>query len=387
MMLFLYLRNNGNNKDLLLLKRIMKTKQASVIKILFAGTIILTFLWALFHGTNDFGLVKSNLLTFISIFSTLCAVPLIVNHLFDRGDYLHEITKILLYVFIIQSIIQLIAFVYPPFSAIINIFKKDIINNRDFQGIRSLALTGNPFFTLSSAYGLMFINYFYLFSNKKIKYPVIIFILLLVGSFFAGRTAFVGLIIGVVSYFTYSIGSFKKMFFSVISISFYILITSIITYIVYLFLIPQSILVIVDEKLLPFALEFYYKFQETGKLTTKSTDVLSKMYFEISMDTLLFGDGKYFNNDGSYYMYTDAGYMRNILFYGVLGFFYIVFAQVLILKKTLRSKIDFSSKLFLLFTLFYFFILHYKGEVLMSMPILQSILVLYSLNYLFIKDK
>lgn len=61
---------------------------------------------------------------------------------------------------------------------------------------------------------------------------------------------------------------------------------------------------------------------ENGELSfgDSGNDLVDNMYFLPSDDaTILIGDGKYSNGDGSYYMHTDAGFMRNMLFYGVLG--------------------------------------------------------------------
>lgn len=61
-------------------------------------------------------------------------------------------------------------------------------------------------------------------------------------------------------------------------------------------------------------------FFETGKLSTGSTDALFGMYFLPSLKTMIVGDGFYTNPYGKgYYMGTDVGIMRQILFYGVGG--------------------------------------------------------------------
>jgi hypothetical protein len=65
-----------------------------------------------------------------------------------------------------------------------------------------------------------------------------------------------------------------------------------------------------------------------GKTRVGSLDILfGRMYFfPESVRTLLIGDGLIVNNDGSFYMHTDAGYMRYLLFFGMLGLIsFIVF--------------------------------------------------------------
>ena len=43
------------------------------------------------------------------------------------------------------------------------------------------------------------------------------------------------------------------------------------------------------------------------------------MYFVPEVNTLLWGDGYYTNTDGTYYMHTDVGIMRSVLYYGIIG--------------------------------------------------------------------
>jgi hypothetical protein len=135
---------------------------------------------------------------------------------------------------------------------------------------------------------------------------------------------------------------------------------------------------------------------ENKELTTTSTVILNNMYFPISNTTFIFGDGKYVNQDGSYYMHTDAGYMRNTLFYGFMGVLFMVIGQLylfkkpfLIIKKSLRTGGIYNLKHFFLFfsLFFYMLVLHYKGEVFLYMPLLQSLIVFLALSIVFSKKQ
>nr|WP_227575029.1 hypothetical protein [Acinetobacter baumannii] len=52
-----------------------------------------------------------------------------------------------------------------------------------------------------------------------------------------------------------------------------------------------------------------------GSFASTSTDALQNMYFPLTEQQYLIGDGRYMDGE-SYYMATDAGYMRFTLFYG-----------------------------------------------------------------------
>lgn len=104
--------------------------------------------------------------------------------------------------------------------------------------------------------------------------------------------------------------------------------------------------------------EILINFMEQGKVETTSTNLLYDMYFRMSIDSVIFGDGKYINQDGSYYMGTDSGYMRSILYWGLIGFIPSFISQVLLIFYIFKGYRE--RFIFLMFIL----ILNIKGEVL-----------------------
>jgi hypothetical protein len=105
----------------------------------------------------------------------------------------------------------------------------------------------------------------------------------------------------------------------------------------------------------------------TGKFGVSSSDtLLNKMYFLPENATLLFGDGKYVLADGSYYMHTDAGFMRLMLYSGIIvqGILYISVLALLISSVcSLRSISKSGFFLMLLFLGFTFVLFEFKGEI------------------------
>lgn len=98
---------------------------------------------------------------------------------------------------------------------------------------------------------------------------------------------------------------------------------------------------------------------ETGKFNNYSfTNVTQKMIFLPSLNTLLWGDGRYTCENGAYYMSTDVGFMRLILFWGIGGAIFAygtVFNSIISIGK--KEKI-FQIALFLIFVIYEF-----KGEI------------------------
>lgn len=97
----------------------------------------------------------------------------------------------------------------------------------------------------------------------------------------------------------------------------------------------------------------------TGQLNNYSADHLfNEMIFLPNSSTLLFGDGMYTATDGHYYMNTDSGFMRQILFWGLFGTALSYGLTVLSIFKVINN--NHLLKILFLVTLVVFEI---KGEV------------------------
>lgn len=87
------------------------------------------------------------------------------------------------------------------------------------------------------------------------------------------------------------------------------------------------------------------------------------MYFWPDDTTFLLGDGRYSNSDGSYYMYTDAGFMRIVLYFGIIGAC-LVYGSYLFLMWGILSNLThqkFLTYISEVLTMI-FFLLEYKGD-------------------------
>lgn len=124
------------------------------------------------------------------------------------------------------------------------------------------------------------------------------------------------------------------------------------------------------------AFDLFVTFVETGKLQTGSSNVLlEKMLFVPDVETILLGDGYYTTAKG-YYMSTDAGIMRSLLFGGVVMAFlrYISLYGALIYNVIKKN----DEKRFMYIWIFIVCIIfEIKGEIIFScLPIVIWIFVL-----------
>ena len=115
------------------------------------------------------------------------------------------------------------------------------------------------------------------------------------------------------------------------------------------------------------AFENYLKkgkfYDSTGSIEHLTTD----MYWMPEIGTFLFGDGYYTGMDGKYYMHTDSGIMRPMLFYGIINYVFSVLAVILLAKRfsvTVLNKKHKDNKLIVIIIILYIAIFEFKGESL-----------------------
>ena len=125
------------------------------------------------------------------------------------------------------------------------------------------------------------------------------------------------------------------------------------------------------------AFDLFVTFAQTGKFETASSNILlEQMIFMPKNMTILLGDGMYTTTEG-YYMSTDAGIMRSLLFGGILfvlvRYFSVYIVYLINILKKNQSKIRrrLYEWMFLLC-----FVFEIKGEILFScLPIFIWLIV------------
>lgn len=201
----------------------------------------------------------------------------------------------------------------------------------------------------------VFCIYLYITKPDKINSnELICYILLLtIGTMCYGRVGLIGNILLICYLLVYNVivkRLFKLFFMSLMSIS-------IVSIFIYLILQNNELAVYWFN----WAFEPFINYVEYGEFSSSSSEHLQTMYFMPEINTLLFGDGKYVTDSG-YYMKTDVGFLRPILFYGIVNTLLSYFMLIMILiyiarRKKIQKKIIFTGLLFLLFLMY-----EVKGE-------------------------
>lgn len=362
-----------NRKYRQTLLSILTNKKVIRIFIVLLLIMFYALLVPVFKGTYDFSIEKPFFNQLIQIFIG----SFLFTYLYVKEKH---IPVVIIEAFFIQSLIMGAAFLSSKINTLLNNFRGaeliDFIGQREwYQGIRGLGVAGSSFFGLAIGFGMVYILLVRYYKEIPIKSTIIRFIYLLIliaAGVSAGRISLVGLGVAAL-YFLFNMLKHKKRRKGPKRINIITLFTSVTVIILIFISSPLWFNSLRNNatisRFLNWAFEFYYKLQSSGQLTTSSTSKLQQMYFQVSGSTFFFGDGRYTNPDQSYYMSTDAGYMRNILFFGLIGLLFLVLYQLLLFNW--RKELRFSVFAFMCLLIF-----HIKGETIGFSLMTQNILFL-----------
>ena len=275
------------------------------------------------------------------------------------------------------SIVLSMLFILPVRDFFIGITVGTYLENGSPDRIRGFGFAESTVYSLSVilSLGLMFIvQLLSLVKLTKAKLILLTFayFIILFAMLSAGRTGFLGcalsLLIGL-----YNLKN-KNTF------NFFIFFTLILTGIsIALFFLYMSNPKI--KYLLDFSLEIFFNlFQGKGLSSDSSTEV-SNMYFMPPESIVLFGSGTWLDPNGNgYFMHVDAGYMRDILYWGFAPsfVFYCSFAFICLLQ--FKNRV---ARLFFPLLTLYFLIVHWKGAFLIGSNMnLKVFFILFFVLYL-----
>ena len=377
----LYLYSIINYKYNINIKFVFNSKFFKNILIVWYILIFLSILFPLIYVTYDFSFFKIILTQLIHL---LAAVP-VLAFLKYKNITVSDVENIFINIFIIQSIIQIIVLNSDYLSQVIltfNRFEPEKVIGIGSK-VRGKALSAATTYHLSLAYGIAFLILVKKYVKKKVSFLIILkSLLLLTGIFFCGRTGFVGVVIALISIPIVNRGfSFKSVFKFLVSLFIILLFIDYFLnsyfYDFYRFL---------HNVVFPYAFESFYALQTSGEFETKSTNRLLEMWSENNFNfyEFVFGSGKYTNPNGSYYMKVDSGFLRHPLFFGVVGYLFLLIYQFTILPI---FKFKGRDKLFSLFILFYLFVMDFKAVTIGINKFVFSISLLLSFSYLYLNIK
>ena len=347
--------------------------------------VLLVFTWGIliYHGTfgrpEHAGPVQQIL---TQVLEMIPFSILFINILIRRGYSINDFIEVFINIMAIQGLLMLLQFVSADFRVTVQqlLGATKIKSVGTFQWFRGLgvSLSKNYDFALLQSFG-MFLLISKFLRNKMVLLDYAKIFLIVFSIIISGRTGFVGLgfatavfIFKTVRYQAFI--SFLKKASVVIGVVYGL-------YMATAFVLP-NVYSSINNNLLPWAFEFYYNFMETGEFSTDSSDQLNEShYYALPDKTIVYGDGKYVRPDGFYYGLTDAGYMRQTLYFGVIGIliFAVIYIRIAYINFTrLSANYNFivPSIAFLLF------VAHYKGDVFTNSLILNRTFYVLGIGFI-----
>jgi len=351
--------------------RLIKSKTFFYPLLFLSFFLIISILWPIAHGTNDYSFVAFS----IGLINSYIGSAILVT-IFLRKAPVLDFAEMFFYIFLLQSIFIILMLLVPSIREFIfNYFTsgRDLFERSGFRG---LGVAGAVAYSLSMAlaFGMLFSVYIY-FSDRSrfihfLGFCTMGFSLLLVA-----RSGFIvfPFILFLIAFsifrtrFRLSAYAINKLIIFIFYFIFFILLLF-----AYLYYSSSNLAVFIMR----FSFELFINFIDHGDLKTSSTDVMMTMYFIPSQETLIYGDAKYLSGEG-YYKGVDIGYLRHILYFGLIpplllyGFFISIF------YKTYKRVSD--PKLLVVFSSFFIssFVIHAKGTFLNSLYFSVFLFVFY----------
>lgn len=335
---------------------IYKSKFFWAITIVYLYIIVHSILVAIASESYDYVIVKTWVNNLISLLSSALFVSLYTSY-FEKK---YRFEQFLFYVLIIQSIYIIIAIIFPDMSEKVQalIRTQDQIDRMSiYGGVRGVALSGSLAFGLAITMTLLgFFSTIWLikFSTINFLLKICFFFICLLASLSAGRTAILGFAFAII-YCLPTLINLRNIF------RLLIIVPTFIVLLLFIYETNESIQLLID-KYSAYVFEPIIAFLNTGSFKVSSLKTLESMYFLPPLDTLIIGDAKYVDevDPSLYYMGTDSGYMRFILFYGLLGSIIPYISFIIVISLAMYK----SNFIVLFLVILMSFILQYKGEVI-----------------------
>ena len=344
---------------------------------------LVAILYPIICFSFDFSFAKLILTQSIHLLS---AIPVFAWLLHKKISFI-SVEQVFIWIFVLQTVIQIVVYLTPSLGTAIleyNHFEPDSVVGLG-SAVRGKALSAATTYHLTMAYGIAFILYLKYYFISKISLPtVFIGLLLFIGIFFAGRTGFVGCLIGAIGSVFDKETTIKIKWNNLFRILIYVTLVLLCMWGVMFSFFPD-VLDKINMQVLPYAFEFLYSLDKSGQMETASTNRLMEMWnADFSFFDLIVGTGKYTNSDGSFYMHVDPGILRHTLFMGLIGYILLVYYQFVVfpINKFKEKRNKYYSFLIMLFLI----VMEFKCINLGVNKFAFSITLLLSFSYLYLPD-
>ncbi|MCM1235060.1 MAG: hypothetical protein NC489_33595, partial [Ruminococcus flavefaciens] len=339
---FLYLALNINT--VLKLFTTMKNKKVMIAFIILFFLILVSAIHPILLQTFDFSYLTTYWKVFITLFFKTVFLVIFFYRTFGTESNVFNYIDCFLYTICEYVLVSSVMIFNSNFRRIMNnILVFDEIQNahlsyeKNYTRIGWIGFSGFNM-TIICTLGLILCIFILLQKTKNgtgiLKYYIIAALMLL-GNMFYGRVGVIGSVLSIgimLIYLFFNSGvKYKKTFFSVI-----------------LFVVVAIVVVInqtdksdIIKKWYDWVFAPINNYLTSGTVTISSMEKTIDMYFKPPLATVIFGDGRYVdpNNNLLYYMHTDPGLMRQMLFFG-LPYCILAYCAVLIFLRSICGNLQ-----------------------------------------------
>ena len=366
------------------------------------ATIALAFIIVLIPFLHEVGTVvqsreKRTLVELMMLGATVYVMPLLVEG--KESTAFQEIALLICYAFALQGALDLAAFLYSPLGDLFVTLKPGdavlLDNDSDFGNrYRFCNLSGTRLVELTASFGVSFIVFFLV--QTKYNHPLMsgwkkyfIFLFILIGTMFSGRTGFIGFVLGLSGWLFFSF--LRIVHFFERNIKYIIGFTALLLFVFYVVL-PDKQRRSFTDGVFPFAFEWYYNYIDHGTFDVGSADAIPEHYYYLYDQTLLAGHGLDAFGGASFdkygYTHSDAGYMNTLVYGGIPFLLVLIIYQFLYFIRPIEAALnnkpakDWISVVFLLLLLIYIFIAEIKASMVAYLHVIEVMYLALGSSYL-----
>ena len=340
--------------------RYLKKKNVFLLYLLWG---ILILLAPLIHGTMDFSYF-GEFITIVTAGLYCLAICVRICKTEGEDELSEKFMRIFIYAMVLYVFSSIIAIVFPPYREFIlktvsmSDYARGVIQVEKYRtriGFAGLSVYSSGIKCALANLFVLFFAFKSLRERKKISFKIwFSYVLTILGEFLYSRTS---LLLSIILFVVFVFLVLTKLGRVTLFLKFVLLGAFIVLFAILLIGQFEG-----DNASLAWQLEVLVNMLNGRGFNATSLNIMKRMAFVPSIPTLLFGDGRYAGVNGGYYMSTDLGYMRSILYYGLFGFLFVVILVVITLKTIPGIRKEPEYRMLAIMSFIAFVVFEIKGE-------------------------
>ena len=358
-----YLVLNTKTVSKIINRKVLRYLKKKNVFLLFLLWGILILLAPLIHGTMDFSYF-GEFITIVTAGLYCLAICVRICKTEGEDELSEKFMRIFIYAMVLYVFSSIIAIVFPPYREFIlktvsmSDYARGVIQVEKYRtriGFAGLSVYSSGIKCALANLFVLFFAFKSLRERKKISFKIwFSYVLTILGEFLYSRTS---LLLSIILFVVFVFLVLTNLGRVTLFLKFVLLGAFIVLFAILLIGQFEG-----DNASLAWQLEALVNMLNGRGFNATSLNIMKRMAFVPSIPTLLFGDGRYAGVNGGYYMSTDLGYMRSILYYGLFGSLFVVILVAITLKTIPRIRKESEYRMLAIMSFIAFTVFEIKGE-------------------------